>query len=382
MRVVIGLMVLIGTLTTAQAEDGVTSDKILLGQSCALQGPAAALGKAMQTGLEVAFAQANGAGGVNGRKIELKTINDGYEPKKCELVTKTLIEKSKVFAMIGGVGTPTAVVAVPICEANATPFIGPFTGAEFLRSPFKKWVVNLRGSYYQEMERLAEHLVDQRGFKKIACFYQNDGYGQAGLSGIEIALKKRGMELCAKGTYERNTVAVAPGLKAIEGSSPDAIIMVGAYKPCAAFIKAGKANPATQNAVYCNISFVGTMALLKELGGAADGCVVSQVVPFPWDSTIPVVKEFHDQMNAQGKSDEIGFGTLEGFLVGKLFCETMKSVSGEPTRESFIAALQARGKYDFGGVVLQFGADDHQGMDEVFLTVFKNGKVQPLVDEE
>ncbi len=366
---VIGLTI----TSTAFSEEGITGDKILLGQSCALKGPAKALGLGMQTGLQVYFDGVNKDGGIHGRTIELKTINDGYEPDKCVKATTMLIDKMKVFALIGGVGTPTAKVAVPICEENEVPFIAPFTGAEFLRNPYKEWVVNFRGSYYQEMERLTQYLVDGQGYKKIACFYQNDGYGKAGLSGIELALKQRGLELCATGTYERNTVAVAGGLDSIAPQEPDAIVMVGAYKACSAFITAAKSNPATADATYCNISFVGTKALINELGAAGEGCVVSQVVPYPWDTSIPVVAEYQKAMKAAGKKSEIGFVSLEGYLSGKFFCTVMENIEGEPTREQFIAKTNEIGTFELGGVTLVFGSDDHQGMDDVFLTIFKGG---------
>ncbi|CAE7431866.1 unnamed protein product [Symbiodinium necroappetens] len=362
----------------AGAENGVTDNSVLLGQSCALNGPAEALGTGMQTGLTVAFGVANANGGVDGRTIELKSMNDSYEPDRCEKAVTALIEKAKVFMMIGGVGTPTAKAAVPVCEANEVPFVAPFTGAEFLRNPFKKYVVNLRASYNQEMEALAAYLVDEQGLKNIACFYQNDGYGQAGLAGITKALESRGMSLAGTGTYERNTVAVGQGLSDVAGTNPDAIIMVGAYKPCAEFIKQAKSNDATKSAVFCNISFVGTKALTSELGSLGEGVIISQVVPFPWDTSIPVVKEFHNEMNKAGKSDQIGFVTLEGYLAGKFFVNALDNVEGTPSREAFLASVQNTGTFDLGGFVLEFGPDDHQGSDNVFLTWVNDGKLAPL----
>ena len=289
------------------AEDGVTSNEIQLGQAAALQGPAAQLGLSMKDGLTACFNGVNKSGGINGRKIVLRSINDGYEPDKCELVTKTLIEKNKVFAMIGGVGTPTAKVAVPICNAAKVPFIGAFTGAELLRSPYSRYVVNLRGSYFQESERLAQYMVDTKGMKKIACFYQDDAFGMAVFTGIEQALERRGMKLCATAKFQRNTVAVAEGAASIAATTPDAVLMVGPYKPCAAIVKAGRANAGTKASLYCTVSFVGTMPFLSELGDSGEGVAVSQVVPFPWDTTVPIVKEQHAAMTAEGLEKNIEF---------------------------------------------------------------------------
>ncbi len=361
----------------ALAENGVTSGEILLGQSCALEGPAKALGTGMQAGLQACFAKVNAAGGVNGRKIKLISKDDGYEPKKAIANTRALIETDKVFMLIGEVGTPTSKAVVPMAEAAKVPFFGPFTGAEFLRNPYKKYVINVRGSYYQEMEKLAAYLVDTKGMKKIACFYQNDGYGQAGLSGIKLALKRRNMSLAATGTYERNTVAVKGGLLKIRRSKPDAVIMVGAYRPCAAFIKLAK-RVGLKSTVYCNISFVGTGALKKELASAGEGCIISQVVVYPWDRSVPLVKEYTQAMAKYQPKSEADFVSLEGYMVGKLFCMAAEKTGGELTRESFIATVNRIGTFDLGGITLTFGENDHQGMDKVFLTVIKDGKIQPL----
>ena len=356
---------------------GVTDSTITIGQSCALKGPAAGLGKAMNLGLQTWFDQVNDAGGVAGRQIELKAVNDGYEPEKTEVVTKMLIDKVEAFLLIGEVGTPTSKVAVPIAEEAGVPFIAPFTGAEFLRNPHKPWVVNVRASYYQEMEAHAAYLVDELGYERISCFYQNDGYGQAGLSGIELALERRGMTLASTGTYERNTVAVASGLADVRQGDPQAVVMVGAYQPCAAFIRTAK-DAGMTDVYFGNLSFVGTLNLMEELGDAAEGCVTTQVVPFPWDTEVPLVKEFHASMKAAKQEEAIGFGTLEGFMGGKLFTMTLDQMEGPITRQGFIDTVQEIGTYDLGGVTLTYGEEDHQGMDEVYMTVFRGGEVQPL----
>ena len=365
------------TALPVMAENGVSPDQILLGQSCALTGPARDLGTNMKLGMNACFARINRAGGINGRKIRLISRDDGYEPEQAIKNTRQLLEKEAVFALIGEVGTPTSQAVVPIAEKAEVPFIGPFTGAEFLRNPFKKYVINIRGSYYQEMEKLAQYLVDSRGLKKIACFYQNDGYGQAGLSGIRLALKKRGIELAATGSYERNTVAVKSGLLRIRKVKPEAVVMVGAYKPCAEFIKlAGRVG--MKDALFCNISFVGTSSLIKELGAVGEGVVVSQVVNFPFDSSIPVVREYTAALQ-QYQADAVpGFVSLEGYLVARFFSMALEQVQGEPTRQGFIDAVDNTGTFDLGGVVLRFSASDHQGMDEVFLTVIKDGQITPL----
>lgn len=367
---------LIGTATVYSDAPGVTESEILLGQSCALEGPGKALGTGMKAGLHAAFAEMNEKGGINGRKIKLISLDDGYEPEKTIANTHTLIEKEKVFLLIGEVGTPTSLAAVPIAEKASVPFFAPFTGAEFLRNPFKKYVVNIRASYNQEMEALAAYLVDKKNFTRIACFYQNDGYGRAGLSGMIKALKKRDMELAAEGTYERNTVAVKSGLLKVRRAKPEAVVMVGAYKPCAQFIKLAK-KAGMKDTVYCNISFVGTKALAEELGEAGEGCIISQVVVFPENKEIPLVNEFHKAMAEYQPDATAGFVSLEGYLAGKVFAEIAEKTP-DLTRENFLKTLETISTLDMNGMTLGFGPQDHQGMDDVFLTIIRNGAVQPL----
>jgi branched-chain amino acid transport system substrate-binding protein len=360
----------------AGAEEGVTGTKIVLGQSAAFDGPAQALGNGMKTGMQAYFEKINTAGGINGKKIQLISYSDGYEPDKCIKNTQKLISEDKVFALIGFVGTPTAKVAVPIAEKNKVPYIAPFTGAEFLRNPFKKYVINLRGSYYQETEALVKYLVDQKGLKRISVFYQNDGYGRAGLSGVEIAIKKRNMQLASTGTYERNTLAVKSGLVNIKKGKPEAVILVGAYSPCAEFIKLAK-KIGMKETIFANISFVGTKALFEALAGARDNNIVSQVVPYPWNTSIPLVAEYHQTMKGSGKGQEIGFVSLEGYMAAKLFCQALAKMQGDITREGLIETVGRVGNFDLGGITLGFGPNDHQGMDKVFMVNFDGGKINP-----
>ncbi|MBN1516326.1 ABC transporter substrate-binding protein [Candidatus Sumerlaeota bacterium] len=371
-------MALIAALCTSSSQaQGVSDTEILVGQSCALDGPASALGTGMKAGLEASFAEVNKHGGVHGRMIKLISYDDGYEPDKAIENTKRLVEEDNIFALIGEVGTPTSKAVVPIAEKAGCPFFGPFTGAEFLRNPFNKYVVNLRGSYYQEMEALAACLVDRKELKKIACFYQNDGYGQAGLSGIELALEKRSMKLCATSTYERNTLAVKSGLLEIRKAQPDAVVMVGAYAPCAEFIKQAK-KVGMKDVIFCNISFVGTEALKDALGEAGEGCIISQVVPFPWDDSIPLVKEYQAALAASPSEAKPGFVSLEGYMVGKFFADVAEAAGQELNREGFLNAVSSKGNYDLGGVTLKFGPSDHQGMDEIYLTQITGGEIKQL----
>ncbi len=340
---------------------------LYLGQSAVLSGPAQNLGLEMRAGLLAALSLINDQGGIKGQEVVLISRDDGYEPDKAVRNTKDLISEDKVFALIGAVGTPTAKAVIPLINDARIPFVGPFTGAEVLRAPFQAYVINVRASYYQELEKLASFLVDGKKYRRIACFYQNDSYGYDGLRGIEIALARRGMALVSQGSYERNTVAVMGALQDIYEARPEVVVMVGAYAACAEFIKLSKIKVGGK-VKFCNISFVGTESLRQVLGGYGEDVVVSQVVPYPVETDIELVREYKGAMAKYQHDSPISFISLEGYMSGKLFGAIAQRVEGELTREKFIAAMEYSGRFDLGGVVLQFGPGDHQGLDEVYLT--------------
>jgi ABC-type branched-subunit amino acid transport system substrate-binding protein len=363
--------------STAHAEPGVFDNRIVFGQSAAFEGPAAALGLGMREGILASFNETNATGGVDGRRLELVSYDDGYEPEKAIANTKRLIDEDGVFALVGEVGTPTSNAAQPIATEAGVPFIGPFTGAAFLRDPALGNVINVRGSYDQETEAWIEHLTTDLGVSRIAILYQDDTFGRAGLSGVSKALEKRGMKLVAEGTYERNTTAVKTALLAIRKGDPEAVVMVGAYKPCAEFIKL--AHRLKMNPVFVNISFVGANALAKELGEDGKGVVVTQVVPFPGDMNLPLVARYQKALKAANPDAQVGFVSLEGYMVGRLIAEALGREKGPVTRAGLLSTIKEAGTFDLGGITLSYGPDDNQGMDQVFLTVIQvDGSLKPI----
>jgi ABC-type branched-subunit amino acid transport system substrate-binding protein len=372
---------LFGFLSIAvHAEDGVSNDKILFGQVAALSGPAAALGQGMREGILAAFEEANRGGGVQGRKLELKSVDDGYEPDKTIEATKKIIAEDKVFAFVGSVGTPTSKASQPIATEAKVPFIGPFTGAEFLRNPYNRYVVNVRSSYFQETEAWIEHLTKDLGITKIAILYQDDAFGLAGLDGVKAAMMKRNMSLVATGTFKRNTIAVKAALLDIMKGEPQAVVTVGPYQPIAEFIKLARAQKL--NAQFVAISFVGSDSLATELGNQGGGVVISQVVPFPWDRSLPLAVSYRAAIVAVNPSSKPGFVSLEGYLVGRLVVEALKRIPGEPTREAFLDAI-AKAPFNLGGVNLSFGPAKNQGSDQVYFTILQlDGSFKPVTKLE
>ena len=346
-------------------------NRIVLGQSAAFSGPAMQLGTQFHAGAKLWFDQLNAKGGVGGRQVEIRHLDDGYEPDRCVANTEKLI-KDEVFALFGYIGTPTSLAALPLATSARVPFIAPFTGAMGLREPFKREAFHLRASYDDETALIVKQLIELSQ-NRIGVFYQNDAYGKAGLSGVTKALAARQLKPIAEGTVERNSEDVAAAVAKLAKSGAQAIVQIGAYKACAAFIR--QAKQAGYGGKFYNVSFVGTQALADELGKDGAGVVVSQVVPSPYNPARPVSREFVAAAKQQGRV-QANFSSMEGYLAAKLFTEGLKRAGGKPTREALIAALESINE-DFGGYRVSFGPGNHVASKFVELSMLTgDGRVR------
>ena len=376
-RILRGLMLLALTLPAEAGEVGVMPDRIVFGQAAALSGPSSALGQKMRQGVLAAFAEVNAKGGVHGRTLQLVSRDDGYDPDRSVLQTVKLLHEDKVFALIGAVGTPTSLVTVPIAKSEEVPFIGPFTGAGFLREKDLDNVVNIRASYSAEAEAWVKHLTEDRHIKRIAIFYQDDSYGRDGLAGVKLALEKRGMELAAEATYERNTKAVGLAMRVLKRTEPEAVVMVGTYAPCAEFIKLARASGF--DPVFVNISFVGADALALELGRDGEGVIVSQVVPFPWDTSVKVVADYQAAEKAIDPGLPPDFVSLEGYICGRLAAAALDMAGPNPTRAEMLRVINEVGQFDISGDHLTVGHKTRESSAQVFLTLIQgDGTFRPV----
>lgn len=366
---------------------GVTDDMITFGQSAAFSGPSEDLGNEMYLGILAAFEEANDAGGVQGRKLFLERIDDGYEPDRAFSVTRTLIEQVKVFGLIGAVGTPTSRAALPLAEAGDVPFVGAFTGAQLLREDDQDFILNVRASYHDETEKMVAYL-ESMGKTKVAVLYQNDSYGQDGLKGVENALEQPGREdmtLAASWYYGRNTTAVKAAAFRINKAKPDAVIIIGAYAPTAKFIKQLRMRM-MDDPTFIAVSFVGSNALrdeLLKLEEPTSDVYVTQVVPLPSDASNDVVAKYRAALSAYDADAEPGFISLEGYLAGRLAIERLKACGADVTRECFLNVFsEDTPPIDIAGLQLQYGPGDNQGSDAVFLTRINADGQFELVETE
>lgn len=355
------------------AEPGVTDTTITIGMSAPLSGPNGAYGIDMRQTILAYFEQQNKAGGINGRKLELVALDDGYETERTLANTKVLLQENNAFALLAYYGSNTTTEALNnIIGPAKVPLVGTISGANSLREPISanpnsRYMFNVRASYADESEAMISQLVSL-GLKNIAVLYQNDGFGKSGLEGVTAALKKHKLTPSAVGTVERNSVDVSKALGPIATANPQAVVMVTLYKPTAAFVKAMKKSG--QNPMFMTLSPVGTEQLVQELGPEARGIGISQVVPYPWSDVTPVVREYQKLATRPGSYSYYG---MEGYLMARTLVEGLKRAGRELSREKLVLALESMNNIDFGGYRLNYSPTARQGSRFVELTVVGPG---------
>jgi ABC-type branched-subunit amino acid transport system substrate-binding protein len=336
-----------------------------------MSGPAAQLGQQMNLGAKLYFNAVNAAGGINGRKIELKVLDDFYEPDAAARNTKTLLDDTKVFALFGYVGTPTSLAALKLASPAGVPFFAPYSGAMALREPFARNIFHVRASYNDETAVIVKQ-IHTTGLKRIAVIYNDDAYGKSGLDGVQRALASpagQGVTLASQATVARNTSDVQGALGTVLAQKPDAIVVISAYQTVAALVKGAQAQG--YGGQFYNVSFVGTKALADELGTAGGGAVISQVMPYPRSASSPLVREYQKLLKADGITD-FNYGSMEGYVAARVFVEGLKRAGRDLTREKFIGALESMGSYDLGGFTINYSPASHIGSKFVEMTIINS----------
>lgn len=357
---------------------GVTDDTVTLGSSLALSGHASYLGTQTLRGALCYLNHVNDQGGVHGRKIKLVYYDDSYDPPRCLANTQRLIVEDQVFSLFCYVGTPTTVKILPLLEDARIPLLGMLTGANALREPFNRYIINIRASYYQETAAAVRHLVKDLGLTRIAVFYQYDAYGFDGLTGTELALKEYGLEPVARGSYVRGTLDVEEGLTKIMDSRAEAVVMIGTYDPCARFIQLAH-QEAEFPPIFYTVSFVGAEELARRLGpGPGPLVIMSQVVP-PTEGVgarkfSGGAQEYVELLARYFPEDKPNSVGLEGYYNARILVEGLRRAGRDLTRQAFIKAIESVHDYDLGpGQTVSFGPQSHQGMERVYFTRLTDG---------
>jgi serine/threonine protein kinase/ABC-type branched-subunit amino acid transport system substrate-binding protein len=387
-------------VVTEPKERGVTDSEIKIGMSAVFSGPSRELGQNMKLGVETSFQEKNDKGGVHGRKLTLTALDDGYEASRASETMKELLGEREVFAFVGNVGTPTSAVAAPFASQHKAVFFGAFTGAPVLRQdPPDRYVFNYRASYREETARSVKYLLDVKKLlpDQIVVFAQEDSFGDAGFEGVQKALRANGhgdVETLRVG-YKRNTTDVDAAIESIvtyhdrlEPGSADkakanpsprvlrhpvkAVIMVATYRAAAKFIQKMRGIRRLRNALFFNVSFVGSESLAEELEGIdndlCSNVYVTQVVP-PFDSGATGVRRYREQLAKYQPQEQPGFVSLEGYIVGTIFVEALERAGKELTTERLVDTLEQIDGLDLGfGTRIGFSPSEHQGSHKVWGT--------------
>lgn len=362
-----------GSFLPASAES--TTAPLVLGQSLPLSGPSAQLGLEYRRGAKAWFDAVNRDGGIHGRRIELVSLDDQYEPEQTLANTRQLLKRSDLLALFGYVGTPTTKVVLPLIESAAVPLVAPMTGASLLRRADLRMVFNLRASYRREIAAMVNELV-RDAQHRIAIVYQNDAFGQDGLEGALIALRQHGLKPVLTTTVARNSDQVGDALRELKQVNPNGVLIISAYVSSAALSTALRQSG--NRAQIMNVSFVGTKALQRAMPvGESNGIGVTQVVPFPWNRWIPVVADYQRCLQRHDVEARFGFTSLEGYLAARMITEALERAGDAPTRASLAKALESIQGVDFGGFRLDLSSDDHQASEFVELTFLGSQTWEP-----
>lgn len=372
MKTITALLLAIGLLGNAQAETGVSDERILLGQSVVLSGPLAENGVQYSKGIRLYLDQVNQKGGINGRKIELVTLDDAYTPARAEENTRQLIEDKQVFALLGYAGTGSTLAALPLAEKSHTPLIAPYTGAESLRGKVSPVLFHLRAGYDDEMRKIVEHQATL-GIKDIAIVYQDDNFGKAGLKGFEKAMADFKLKPLA-------TLAVAPGNLA-ESATASAQTLARLRPASVILATAGKVSTAViaetiKHGVrpqFIGISAISAAQLVGDLKTDAAGIVIAQVVPSPWSSKYRIVRQYREALG--GKPEDAHYASLEGYMAGRVMVEGLRRAGKNLTRSGLISALEGLQHLDLGDFIVDYRNGRHVGSSFIDLSMIRgNGQ--------
>ena len=372
-----GLLTLLQPRPVASQPPGRGQDPnaLVLGQSLPLSGPSAQLGLDYRRGALAWFKSVNREGGIHGRRIELVSLDDKYEPSQTLINTRQLLKRNDLLALFGYVGTPTTKVALPLIEAAEVPLVAPMTGASLLRRPELRMVFNMRTSYRREIAAMVDEMV-RDAHHRIAIVYQDDAFGQDGLDGAMAALTSHGLKPVAVTTVQRNSAQVGDALDDLMAVNPNGVVLVSAYVSSAALATALRERGSS--AQIMNVSFVGTQALQRAMPvGEANGIGVAQVVPFPWNRWIPVVADYQRCLRLSDEASGFGFTSFEGYLAARMITEALTRAGKNPTRQSLVQALESINDLDLGGFRIQMGRDDHNASDFVELTFLGSQSWEP-----
>ncbi len=361
---VLGVVSALAGLSSLSAWAG----ELLFAQSAPLSGNAGQLGEQMRLGVRAAFQEVNRNGGVNGHRLRLISLDDAYEPQQAISNAETFVGQDDVIAMIGGVGTPTSMAIVDLLASAKMAYLAPMTGAGGLRDKKYPGVFNVRASYHAEVQQIVQWIATQKNGARLGILYQDDSYGQSGLTSLRQELAGRRELLVAAAPYMRNTTAVKGALLTLRDAAPDSVLIVGTYRAAAALIRWSRKIGFTPR--FFNLSFVGSEALAAELGAAVQGIYVAQVMPSPSQQEQALVARYRRALIDFDGGVRPTYISLEGYVAGRVAAALAGQID-KVTRQSFYAAIAALPSLEIDGLRVP--------SNQVFLTMAQaDGAFEPV----
>lgn len=368
-RFLIGSLILISSATLA--ENGVGNNEIILGQSTALTGSSSDTALDFNAGALAYFNYVNAQGGIHGRKIVLKSLDDSHDAKQAADNTKKLIDTEKVFALFGYYGN-SCKAAEPIFTEAKVPTIACITGSTAIREPFNRLYIHIRASHKDEINRITLQLV-ALGLVRIAVLRHDDENGKSQMDLLAQSLGKLNLKIIADGKVDSQKNDVTDAVKAISDAEVQAVVILASAKSASAFIQAmKKAKHFPQQ--YIAFSSIGDKAFIKEAGLHSAGVGISQVVPFPWVAKLPIVQEYRKNFIGKTKNTP-SFSSLEGYISAKVLSEGLRRTGKNLTRGGLVQTMENMGTYDMGGMEVSYSPAHHLGSKFVEVVVInKEGK--------
>lgn len=362
---VAGALIPLAIPGSAWAQEG-GSGPVRIAQSLPLTGPLADLGQAVHQGAKACFDRVNASGGIEGRNIELIVKDDAYDLERAKANYKELLAMPQLLAFFNTFGTPMVEALLPMAASDGVPVIAPFTGASSVRQKPSRQVVHIRASYADEIHKIVEHLSTV-GTTRLTVAYQNNAFGKDAAAAAAVACAKFNLKPLGVGAVENdasNAAAVAQQLMALE---PECVVVGLGGKPALEFIRAAKKH--RRGITVYAISVFGAAGTVEALGADAKGIAVSQVVPLPTRTVMPIVRDFHAAWKASGFTQQVSHTSLEAYVCARALVEALKRAGKGVNRVSLVDAIWRLKALDLGGVELRFEDPSRNASRYVELTM-------------
>lgn len=349
---------------------GVSNDKVVIGQVAGLTGPVAGSVKEQVGGAQVYFKAVNDKGGVAGRRIELRTEDDGFDPKRTPDVARKLIQQGVLaLFMVRGAGNTESIL--PLLDKEGLPLVAPATGAGSLRQPVRRWVFNVRAPYQVEVAAAVRHLATLN-VSRLAMFHVDDAFGNDALAGFNKALAEHGQKPVLVQSYKRPAGDISNALKAFVQAAPGAVFVIGSASETANFIRQFRAAGGVSQLI--TLSNNAAQAFYDDLGKDGSGVIVTQVVPDSGRFSMRLAQEYRRLAKEQGQP--FSDAGMEGFMAAKVLVEGLRRAGNDLSRDKLQSALESIRDFDIGGITISYGPNDHTGSQFVETSIISaNGRL-------